>query len=737
MASRRENLLRVTVDAATAGLDLSKDRGSIDERMLWEAENVWRSQRGVITKRPAFKQYATQIVEPTDVDTANGEVVSIVADNKSEWDFVQTGTDGVYAQFSHNDLVVSGWGNPTEETATITRGLQDSEEYATNNDLTLSFVMRATQFAVGNPFGAGYFIGAFTTKAGSTARFFSVNNDGLYKRNAIDSYGKINGTDNIANGSPHRVDFKFTGDTCATYIDGVLVDTNTWSYKTSISDNLLLFQARTDSSVPDDPYMVVLSSIILRDSNDGVFAPVISAIATQKQQIGTATKNRVLVAGEKYIWAEYETSGVWQPLISKQRDTTTFVPFRNYVVIINYSDASNFSELMLLDNTDTVEIVPNVPKCKFGAEFADRLWLSGDPANPKRLYYSGDRNPRKWIVPESGVDYALEDLLDAGYFDLPSGTDEKITLLSGKFFGMLLAATENAVYGITGSNPADFGRRMVSGEIGAAGARCGSGGLNDFMCMNGNGVTSVVTTDKYGDILSERKSYFVNQLFDPHNIGPRTLNQQLLKNSVLEFFQPMSMLALFVPSSSSGQLNKVYTCQFPEMLWYGPFSENVSCAATVTLAIPETSYLCIGTDDGRVKFMAPMYPDTSNMKISSAVIDGRSIDPALRMMVKSWKHIRVYVNPTGNWPITVRWKTDTGKWQSYTAGKLAGPHHAFVGTATVGSVMAADRSERHLIEIPLDVRGMSLKWEITGTAPKLSGLAVEVDFHVSGYEKEN
>jgi hypothetical protein len=732
MASRRENLLRVTVDAATAGLDLSKDRGSIDERMLWEAENVWRSQRGVITKRPAFKQYATQIVEPTDVSTAAGEVVSIVADNKADWVVVKDA--GVYAQFSHNDLIVSGWYASPAQLATISRPKKVTEEFSTLNAGTLSMVIRGTNIFDDE----GYFKCGFATKAGTEMRVFSIGAGGMYIQTGSGTWGLIADTTALCDGEAHRLDIKWASNTYSVHVDGVVVGSGLgWSYKIDGGGDFIKFFALADDGLPDDPYMFMVSSIILRDSSDGIYTPAISAICSQKRYVGNLSKNIVLVAGEKYIWIEYDNSGIWQPLCSKSHDKTTFVPFRNYIVIINYSDLSNFSTVHILDSNGAIEQITGAPQCRFGAEFADRLWLSGDPNNPKRLYYSGDRNPRLWIVPETGTDYTLVQMLDAGYFDLPSGTDERINLVSGKFFGTLLAATDNAVYGIFGNSPQDFSKRVVSAEIGSAGARCGSGGLNDFMFLNKNGIASIVTTDKFGDILSERKSYAVNALFDPHNIGPRTLNQAAIRNSVLEFYQPLSILAMFVPSVTASTPNKVYTCQFPEMLWYGPFNETATCAATVQLATPATEYMCIGTPDGRVKFLAPLQPDSSTFKMSSAVIDGRSLDPSLRMMVKSWKHLRVFVNPTGDWNITIKWKTDTGKWQVYTAGKLAGKNNAFVGTARTGGSMADDRSERHLIEVPLDVRGTSLKWEITGTAPKLSGLAVEVDFHVSGYEKED
>ena len=734
MASRRENLLRIITDATTTGLDLSKDRGSIREDMLWDAENVWRSYRGVINKRPAFKQYSTQIVEPTDVLTASGEVVSVVADDKRDWTIESYGAPGVYAAFSKNELIVSGWYQDSTSVTAIRRMKKSTEEFSTLDDITFSFVFRGT-----NMFNdQGYLQGGFSTKGGNTMRKFGIMPDGIVLRDSGGTWtAPISGTTNICDGKAHRVDFVIEGITCKLYIDSSLINTFEWSYTVASEDAFIWFQALADDGLPDDPFMASVSSIILRDSADGIYAPRISDITSQRKTVGTVKKNRVLVAGEKYIWIEYDNSGIWQPLVRKNKDTTRFVPFRDYLVMLHYSDLSNFSEVVLMNKDDSFETISDAPQCRFGAEFAGRLWLSGDPSNPKRVYYSGDRNPRLWIVPETGVDYSLEDMLNAGYFDLPSNSNESISLLNGKFFGMLVAASESTVHGITGSSPSDFSRRVVSSDIGAVGSSCGTGAMNDFLLLNNNGITSVMTTDKFGDIITERKTHPISLIFDPHNISGRTVNPRTLRKAALEYFAPMSILALSVPSTTADSPDTIYLCQLPEMAWYGPYDVSASCVRTVVLATPEAEYLCVGTPDGRVLYMSPQSPDYSNFKLSSGYLDGRSIDPSLRTQTKSWKYIRVFVNPTGNWPITIRWKTDSGKWKEYTSGVLCDKHHALVGTAKTGDAMTADRSERLMIEAPLDVRGTSLKWEITGNAPKLSLLSVEVDFHVSGIEKEN
>jgi len=730
MANRREGLARIHIDAATAGLDLSKDRCSAQETALWEATNVCRSNRGTIVKRPDFVQYNTQIIEPTEPTKADRmEVVLKVGD---EWEATTNVIANSYAAVNRGMVSLLARNQSTPYTNTVTRNLEPGEVYGTEW-YCISFVIRA-----GNLVDSPNYLYLSVCPDGVHGTEYRFGTQGIYTKTGSSTFELLDGTDVVVDGNPHRVDiFVLTGGV-AVRIDGVDITTTGATY--FAMSHLIEFGATSGSALTQDGISAQFSSVILRDkafsSFDGLHVPAISAVESFSVSSGTTLKHRLIAAGERYVFIDFEHSGMWRILLKKEYPNTSICQFRNTLIIINFSEYGNKTYVWRLYTDGTTEYLADAPNCKFGAEFMGRLFLGGDSVNPKRLYYSGDRNPRKWVVPESGQDYDLADLLDAGYFDIASDKSASVTGINNKFYGSLIVTTDDSVRAITGSSPADFGQRVVAADVGSAGPYSGCGGMNDFMCLNKNGITSIVSTDKYGDIAAERRSHPINSLFDVQNPTSNLVTMSWLQRAVLHYFSPMSIMVALLPVNGSRVANKMYTCQFPEMLWYGPFDVDATCMNTVIGAYPVADYLTIGTPDGKVKMMSFASPNTDQLKISTMYLDGRSLDPALVSMVKTWKFIRLTVNPTGNWPVTVRWKGDSGAWQQNAQNVLCGKSQALVGTATTGSAMAADRSEKHVIEIPLDVRSMSLKVEITSDAPKLSLTGIDVDFHISGYERE-
>ncbi len=731
MASRRENLLRLHIDAATTGLDLSKDRGSNKETSLWDSDNVCRNNRGTLIKRPAFVTYNNQVIEPLPIDEGNSETLEVVVFSGDDWTEDDTGGDGTIASFVDGILTLSG-STPSGSSGETTQSLvfEEGDAYSELEETTLSFLVRA-QGLTSDKYAKFQF-----ASCENKQYEIAFNSDGLHVVTGLSEYTIIDDTEMLADGGCHRVTIEvasglmsiFVNDIRKGIVDAYGVNTDSFYFKAF---------ATSDADTPASGYVVWMSSIFMRDAVNITYAPNITAIETMSEPYGDLLTHNLYAAGSRFVWCDFKGSGMWRCILEKEFPNTNFVHFRNSLIVISFQEQGAGSEIIRLMNDGTYATLDTAPNCKFGVEYENRLWLSGDNNNPKRAYYSADRDPTTWVVPDDGLDETLDDMLTAGYFDVMSDKSTRITSLNNKFYGTLIIGTTNSSRAITGTGPHDFAQRILSGDVGAAGNQCGTNGVNDYMCLNQNGVASIVTTDKFGDLLSERRSFPVSTLFDVQSMTSKSVSQSALYRSILHYFQPMSIMLMAVPSAGRETPNKLYFCTFPDGEWFGPFDEECLCMSTIMTSLPTAEYLAIGTADGYVKIMSFSHPDTSSAKLSTGYLDGRSLDPALMSLTKSWKHLRVICNPTGNWPITVRWKSNSGAWNQDSRYTLSERPQSTVGLCQVGSAIASDRSERLVLEFPLDVRSTCLKIEITTDAPKLSVVGIDVDFHVSGYEKEN
>jgi hypothetical protein len=301
---------------------------------------------------------------------------------------------------------------------------------------------------------------------------------------------------------------------------------------------------------------------------------------------------------------------------------------------------------------------------------------------------------------------------------------------------MLLVATDKEVWLVSGTSPADYQKKRLTGAISAAGDLCGVDVFNDYWLMGKDGISSVQTTDKFGDIEGKRMSSLARELFNTDSSSGRMLDPNMLFDSKMVYYPKFSTMILYAEESGKEDPGVFYAMNIESGKWSGPWREQCTALRVVTLASPVKDMVAIGTSDGQVKYMTSHVSNTDSVKISSPIITGRSIDPKLDNMVKTWGRFRLKVAPTGNWDITVRWKTDDEAWHEVTK-KLALPAHHLVGsTAVTGSSLAKSKVQPMLIEIPLETRGLSLKYEITTNAPWFKPLRWEVDFSADGYERD-
>lgn len=97
--------------------------------------------------------------------------------------------------------------------------------------------------------------------------------------------------------------------------------------------------------------------------------------------------------------------------------------------------------------------------------------------------------------------------------------------------------------------------------------------------------------------------------------------------------------------------------------WSGPVALPGNCMAYVQLGYPELPCLMVGDSAGRVGYMtsddkSDFGSEAYDFVLTSAKLDGRSIDPGLSKSLKKWDEIRLFVVPRTDHEFTVGWGTD-------------------------------------------------------------------------------
>jgi len=745
MAQLRESRLSITGTPFTSGLDLSASRDMVDETQLWEMEGAFNSENKTLIRRPSFVQWGTQIIEPTAAVANNGEHISkALIINSTYWDEVETVGNSTSMIFDNGTLVLSGWQAASGETGSSTtrRGYVGNETF--NDDvgfdgsIFLSFVLQAKFLET-----AEFATIKFAVKA-DQQKEIAITSAGIALKTGVGTYLSLSGTDIAIDGLPHRIDISSAGGIAyRVSIDGVLIDEGLWAYVADTADFFVEVTAKSDDTLELTPYSILLSSFILRDSyyisedSKPYYSPAITDLQTVREPKAASANDTfsLLAAGKKYLWIDYALRGVWTPIAPLSREKTRFSKFRGSTIICNYADNSRKTEVYKYDG-GVIEKLDQAPDIRFTTEYANRLWGAGDVNHKLRAYYSGDRQPNLWWNPDDPNIKATEDAEDdAGFIEFPGDDKTRVRFLSGDFFGMLMVSTD-VVWLVTGMSPRDFERRRLTAAISADGAQCGVDVYNDYWLLSKDGISSAQTTDKYGDIQGQRVSTLARELFDTGHASGRMLTPEKLYDSKMVYFPKWNTVLFHSEEAGEESPGVIYALNIESNKWSGPWREECASMRVVTLTRPTQDMVAIGTYDGRVKFMTSHVSNTDTIKISSPIITGRSIDPKLDSMKKSWKNFRLKIVPTGNWDVTFRWKAEDRDWETITK-KLCLPDHPLIGdTYTVDQSHIKSDLQPMVLEFPIDKRSLSIKYEILTNAPWIKFSRWELDFHVDGHEKD-
>ena len=192
----------------------------------------------------------------------------------------------------------------------------------------------------------------------------------------------------------------------------------------------------------------------------------------------------------------------------------------------------------------------------------------------------------------------------------------------------------------------------------------------------------------------------------------------------------------FSALDDAGICSQIFYNNVATNIWGGPWLEDTTCSAVAYIGYPEKHTLLVGNALGQIKYLA-FYENANNTAtLASALIDGRSVDPSLPTMTKSWKRLRILYNPTGKWNLTASWKCDFEGWKS-NAKHLAPKILDAVGQDwKVSSSQISSRDNIAVLEFDLDCSGRGVKFELETDAPRMALIGWEIDFLPTGNEKD-
>jgi len=125
----------------------------------------------------------------------------------------------------------------------------------------------------------------------------------------------------------------------------------------------------------------------------------------------------------------------------------------------------------------------------------NRVWVSGDEANPSRLYWSGLLNDEVWTAESTGT------FVDSGYLDVDPDDGGIVTAIGLSFHNTLPIYKTTGVFLLRGDDFDTFTLfPVVKFTLGGVSHQAIVNVLNDQYFVSGFGVHSLLTTQKFGDL---------------------------------------------------------------------------------------------------------------------------------------------------------------------------------------------------------------------------------------------
>ena len=753
MAQKRDNRMIIRAMPWRQGLLTAGQQTTIDETAMWQAQDTTAELDGLLGKRPGLRQWG-QIIKQPDVDAAGSTFNLMEAwSSLSAW----LETDASTGLIDHTVLTGSvrttvAPGSSNETMSLALPGTSATGELSARFSVRLVDAPAYTALAtVPN---------TLAVRLGdTTGKEFAFHSGGIYYKLASDdTYSLIADSDGVANGGWHLVEITMSATAINVYLDETLL-TTTALVPAVLKDETLIgtgniteFRWETEGGGTDQ-YTTELGPLMLNDvAADGFETKEVRGISDFRYiNIAGSTQRVMLAAAGDYVYHDNGLQGHWRVLLSTQYVNTFFAPFRRTILIVDYSDNVP-SNVWQWNGTETPTTLSDAPNLKLVTEHKQRVWGAGDTQNPLRAYFSGDRQSNLWFSPSpENIEDQIDAIEQAGYLEIPSKKGDAIVAMFGDFYGRLLIFSRRGVWQVGGDGPASFTLQAVSQDVGCENSDCVTQVGNDIWFLGRNGIHSLSTVQQFGDIAASFPSAPISDLWGQNPSASKHVVRDYLHRSRLKYNPTQGLVYAAMPTTGQTTPNTVYIYNVNNQQWYGPWQIDSRAMENIEISPPAIEVMAHGGEDGRVLFTdqgSRKDVDTAiAMKIESAYLNGRSLDPILPAMMKTWKVLRLFVLPRGEWDINFTWRTDTdvkktdSRSQNTFKSRVLGLDDGDpgdVGDFRLDIDEYRSREEMGVIEIKLDSRGYSLRFiiEQSGLGEDLVIQGFEVEFTADGYEVE-
>lgn len=721
------------------GLATAGQQGTIPETALWKAENMTAGLDGVLSKRPGLWQWGQEIKQPSNA--SNLSFYDTFTDLEA-WSF-DSADSHVEAVSSNNKLQVSMSPDTAASYVTYGRSVQGSEADSTGSDWSVRFTAQAS-----NMQDDSWFVVRGRASSTDDAIAFRITSTAVEYQTGDDTWATLYEYD-FQDAGVTTFEFQVDADDEATlFINEVEVASFAVSsmYADSMVEGTYLefdFQILEDDgdSSTTQQWTLMIGDLMMEASIDDPFVAQRLGAGTDFKTIigGPSVRRNLVIATDNFVYRDTDLNKFWTPLLAIDGEYVSFSQFGDDLLIF-VGDSTVNGTVYRWGGTGVPEALGDAPDVRFGTEHRTRLWAAGDKMFPLRLYYTASRDPNVWFAPESDEDgqESSDEVLDAGYVQIPGKRGDEIVAVYGEFYGSCIVATNRGIWRITGSSPLSFTIENISQDTGAA-SQAGLTRLGNDLWMAGRqGITTIQTVQQFGDMMAAMPSAPIADLWSPGVGSGIKVDQYQMFRSSMAWNPTLSLMYYAFAQQGASDVSSIYVYNPVTQGWYGPWKSNTTFVSSVEIASPIAQVVMHGTSDGKIGMTDPNYladfGESYTMLFESPYLSGRDIDPSLTHQTKTWKALRLFVQQRGDWDVNIRWQTDDGTYVE----RVESQNLYDLPRLGVDWRLNVDPDGRvhsnqmiGIIEMPLDVRGRYLKFDVS-TADDYVG----EDLVIQGYEVE-
>lgn len=753
MANKRDQRITLSFMPWRPQLNTSGHQSAANEGDLWRCRNGAPDLDGAISKRSGITQWAQTLKAP-DPDATDSTITQTAT--------FLSGTAGFITTDSSSSLVTTN--TVLGELRTGVKAGNSNENLLmsfsvpslpSGNKWSFRFQFRGVNLPAYTPLDTVPNTFSFRVQAtAGTGKEFAVWSGGLYWKQGSDStYVLVTGSERIGAGTWNNIEVRCDDDlSTSIYMNDTLLETLTSADLEDVTltgTSSFQFQWEVEGSGSSGTqYSTRIATPMYNDTITGPFiaTPVTAISGFQTEASSSAVIRSLLCASGDYIFHDRFLEGCWRPLQPKQFANVHFSTYRTNIVWVD-SNGSGQSSLFLWDGSTAAPMLQDdAPPGQFVTEHQQRLIMWGDPFNPRRAYYSGDRLPNTWYSPSpDNLEDDFDTLFEAGYKEIDS-QGRAIKAIVGDFYGQAVVAGQNGFWKLSGYGPFSYKMDGLKIKSGAANAVSLTQVGNDVWAVGAQGITSVQATQQFGDIQGALLSLPIQNLWSPGPNAPNYINETFVKEARLVYNSRTGFVLIALPLKGDQLPIRLISYSTATQKFYGEWDVDATAITSVEVASPVTEVVMLGNQNGQTGYFNPFtrFDYESNaytLNLETMSFNGRSLDPKLIHLDKIWKEARLWVVPHGHWDFTATWWTDTDTEElSYTYSQnpdnLFSLDRDFRLDLLDGKLSSGDVTT--VIKIDLQgARGreltMSFLQDQAGEDLAIAGL--EIDALVAGYEE--